>query len=256
MFVQFKFALGAAALAVLSGATARAETFSQYGVWNAPSFGQERRAVSPSFPQATLPAARATAAPYWRPINPENPMVADGGDRPDIVPEAPPLVMVNSNNTAGTILIDTSARKLYRVNGDGTAFAYPIGVGKEGFAWSGTEKVSRIAAWPDWYPPAEMRARKPGLPEKMMGGLLNPLGAKAIYLGNSLYRIHGTDAPQTVGRAESSGCIRMLNAHVVHLASLVDVGTTVIVAPALDPGFVVAEIPKPQPVRTRYAASR
>lgn len=167
--------------------------------------------------------------------------MADGGARPDIAPVAPQRVAFQSNYEAGVIIVDTGDRKLFRVNGDGTAFMYPIGVGREGFAWQGEEKVSRIASWPDWYPPAEMRQRRPELPEKMLGGLLNPLGARAIYLGNTLYRIHGTDAPKTVGRAESSGCIRMINENVVHLVGLVKVGDRVIVTPALDPSVVVAE---------------
>ncbi len=170
-------------------------------------------------------------------------MVAAGGARPEIAPVAPELVTFKSNYEAGVLIVDTGDRKLFRVNGDGTAYAYPIGVGREGFSWQGEEQVSRIAEWPDWYPPAEMRQRRPELPEKMLGGVLNPLGARAIYLGNTLYRIHGTDAPKTVGRAESSGCIRMLNEHVVHLTGLVSVGTRVIVTPSLDPSIVVAEDP-------------
>lgn len=170
-------------------------------------------------------------------------MVAAGGARPEIAPVAPELVTFKSNYEAGVLIVDTGDRKLFRVNGDGTAYAYPIGVGREGFSWQGEEQVSRIAEWPDWYPPAEMRQRRPELPEKMLGGVLNPLGARAIYLGNTLYRIHGTDAPKTVGRAESSGCIRMLNEHVVHLAGLVKVGDRVIVTPSLDPNAVVAETP-------------
>lgn len=170
-------------------------------------------------------------------------MVAAGGARPTIAPVAPELVTFKSNYEAGVLIVDTGDRKLFRVNGDGTAYAHPIGVGREGFSWQGEEKISRIAEWPDWYPPADMRQRRPELPEKMLGGVLNPLGARAIYFGNTLYRIHGTDAPKTVGRAESSGCIRMLNEHVVHLVGLVSVGTRVIVTPNLDPSIVVAENP-------------
>ena len=108
--------------------------------------------------------------------------------------------------------------------------------------------------WPDWYPPAEMRKRKPELPERMLGGLNNPLGAKAIYLGNTLYRIHGTNDPKSIGRAESSGCFRMLNAHVLHLASLVQVGTPVTVVRSLGNNPVVAsKQPAPVPKVTQKA---
>ena len=144
---------------------------------------------------------------------------ASGGPRTDIEPVAPPRVAFAGGFVPGSIVIDTSPRKLYFVTGMTSAYAYPIGVGREGFSWTGSEKVSRVADWPDWYPPAEMRKRKPELPEKMLGGVNNPLGAKAIYLGNTLYRIHGTNDPKSIGKAESSGCFRMLNAHVLHLAS-------------------------------------
>lgn len=168
---------------------------------------------------------------------------ASGGPRPDITPVAPPRVAFAGGFVPGSIVIDTSRRKLYYVTGMTQAFAYPIGVGREGFSWTGAEKVSRVADWPDWYPPAEMRKRKPELPEKMLGGVNNPLGAKAIYLGNTLYRIHGTNDPKSIGKAESSGCFRMLNAHVLHLASLVQVGTSVTVVQSLAPNKVASKAP-------------
>lgn len=152
--------------------------------------------------------------------------LASGGPKPSISPQAPQTVSF-SGYAPGTVVIDTAGRKLYYVKGGGTAYRYPIAVGKAGFAWSGTQKVSRIANWPDWTPPAEMRQRKPHLPMKMTGGIYNPLGAKAIYLGSTLYRIHGTNDTSSIGTASSSGCIRMNNGHVVHLASLVGTGTTV-----------------------------
>lgn len=193
--------------------------------------------------------------PLWTPVDPSQPMVADGGGRPNIQPVAPPRVSFSGPYAANSVVIDTSARRLYYINNDATAFVYTISVGKEGFAWSGSETVSRIAWWPDWYPPAEMRQRRPELPEKMIGGVKNPLGAMAIYLGNSLYRIHGTDAPKTIGRAESSGCFRMVNENVVHLAARVTVGTQVLVVPQLDPSAVVAEVsgasPTVQPASSR-----
>jgi lipoprotein-anchoring transpeptidase ErfK/SrfK len=109
------------------------------------------------------------------------------------------------------------------------ALSYPVSVGREGFSWTGTQRITRVANWPDWHPPAEMRQRDPRLPEKMTGGIRNPLGAKALYLGSTLYRIHGTSDARSIGRAASSGCFRMHNRHVVDLARRVGVGTKVVV---------------------------
>ena len=169
---------------------------------------------------------------------------APGGARPFIAAVAPPEVPFSGPYEPGSIVIDTSARKLYYVTSPSRAFAYAIGVGREGFAWSGSEKVSRIQDWPDWYPPADMRRRKPDLPARMLGGIRNPLGAKAIYLGNTLYRIHGTNDPKSIGKAQSSGCFRMLNENVLHLATLVHVGTPVTVVRSLGGGIASAERPK------------
>jgi lipoprotein-anchoring transpeptidase ErfK/SrfK len=155
------------------------------------------------------------------------PKLMQGGPRPNIAPEAPPIVSLSKSEPAGTIIIDSRGRRLLYTLSGNRAYEYPISVGREGFAWTGTEKISRIAAWPDWHPPAEMRQREPYLPKTMYGGIRNPLGAKALYLGNSLYRIHGTNDPKTIGRAASSGCFRMMNQHVIHLASLANVGTPV-----------------------------
>ena len=176
----------------------------------------------------------------------DKPEGVSGGARPVIDPQTPPLMAFRGSYGAGQVVIDTNARKLYYVTRPGAAYAYPIGVGREGFSWTGSEKVSRIQDWPDWYPPAEMRKRKPELPERMLGGINNPLGAKAIYLGNTLYRIHGTNDPKSIGRAESSGCFRMLNAHVLHLASLVQPGTQVTVVRSLN-GAAVASAPAERP---------
>jgi lipoprotein-anchoring transpeptidase ErfK/SrfK len=133
----------------------------------------------------------------------------------------------------GEIVIDTRARKLYFAIDDTSAYAYPISVGRDGFKWSGTETISRVATWPDWHPPHEMRKRDPSLPVKMTGGVRNPLGAVALYLGDTLYRIHGTNDRKSIGRASSSGCFRMLNEHATHLAQLVGPGTVVQVLPHL-----------------------
>ncbi|MBA2127283.1 L,D-transpeptidase [Hyphomicrobium methylovorum] len=150
-----------------------------------------------------------------------------GGGQPNIAATAPPKVRFPNSYAAGSIVIDTAGRQLYYVLSSSSAYRYPIAVGKQGFAWSGVEKISRKVAWPDWYPPAEMRARKPGLPEHMKGGIHNPLGAMALYLGNTLYRIHGTNDVRSIGTASSSGCIRMKNGHVMHLSKIAGVGTTV-----------------------------
>ncbi|MFT3731587.1 MAG: L,D-transpeptidase [Hyphomicrobium sp.] len=159
----------------------------------------------------------------------DNKQSLTGGGQPHISAKAPPKVSFRSGYAPGSVIIDTADRRLYYVLTSSTAYSYPIAVGKEGFAWTGTEKISKKVAWPDWIPPAEMRARKPGLPERMSGGVRNPLGAMALYLGNTLYRIHGTNDASSIGTAASSGCIRMTNANVVHLASLADIGTTVYV---------------------------
>lgn len=161
------------------------------------------------------------------------PPLMDGGGRPLIRPQAPDQIVFYNTEEPGTILIDTAGRKLYLTLSARSSLIYPISVGREGFTWTGTEKIARIAAWPDWHPPKEMRERDPRLPKKMLGGIRNPLGATALFLGNSLYRIHGTNDPKSIGRAASSGCFRMLNGHALHLASMVSVGTIVKVLPNL-----------------------
>jgi lipoprotein-anchoring transpeptidase ErfK/SrfK len=139
------------------------------------------------------------------------------------------LVSVETREAPGTIIIDANQRFLYLVQPDGEAIRYGIGVGREGFGWSGVEKVTRKAEWPGWTPPEEMRARQPGLPSYMPGGPDNPLGARALYLGNTLYRIHGSNEPWTIGQAVSSGCFRMTNEDVTDLYDRVRVGAKVIV---------------------------
>jgi lipoprotein-anchoring transpeptidase ErfK/SrfK len=129
----------------------------------------------------------------------------------------------------GTIVIDTARRFLFLVQGDGTAMRYGIGVGRDGFTWSGVKSVSAKKEWPDWRPPEEMLQRRPDLPGFMAGGPENPLGARALYLGSSLYRIHGSNEPWTIGQAVSSGCFRMRNEDVMDLYERVKVGTKVVV---------------------------
>ncbi|HSM19862.1 MAG TPA: L,D-transpeptidase [Hyphomicrobiales bacterium] len=139
------------------------------------------------------------------------------------------LVEVETSQPPGTILIDTKRRFLYLVQDNGKAIRYGVGVGRPGFEWSGTHRISRKAEWPDWVPPAEMRRRQPYLPAHMQGGPGNPLGARALYIGSTLYRIHGTNEAQTIGAAVSSGCIRILNADVIDLYEKVDVGAKLVV---------------------------
>ena len=138
-------------------------------------------------------------------------------------------VTYNSKERAGTLIIDTPAKRLYYVLGNGQAIRYGIGVGKPGFEWAGVKTVTRKEEWPDWRPPEEMIRRRPDLPRFMPGGPSNPLGARAMYLGSSLYRIHGSNEPESIGKAVSSGCIRMMNADVIDLFNRVKVGTKVVV---------------------------
>jgi lipoprotein-anchoring transpeptidase ErfK/SrfK len=141
------------------------------------------------------------------------------------------LVDYRTKEPAGTIIVDTPNTYLYLVLGDGKALRYGVGVGREGFTWSGAERVTRMAEWPDWNPPEEMIVRQPYLPRFMAGGETNPLGARALYLGNTIYRIHGTNQPSTIGTFVSSGCIRLINEDVEDLYSRVQVGTRVVVLP-------------------------
>ena len=145
------------------------------------------------------------------------------------------LVKFPTREPAGTIIIDTPHTYLYLVLGHGQAVRYGIGVGREGFTWAGTERVSRMKEWPDWFPPKEMIERQPYLPRMMAGGPGNPLGARALYLGHTLYRIHGTNQPSTIGKFVSSGCIRLLNSDIEDLYSRVQVGSRVIVLPSAKP---------------------
>ena len=151
-------------------------------------------------------------------------------------------VALNTTEAPGTIIIDTGNTALYYVLGGGRAIRYGVGVGREGFTWSGVQTISRKAEWPDWHPPAEMIRRQPYLPRFMAGGPGNPLGARAMYLGSSEYRIHGTNDPTTIGKFVSSGCIRLTNEDVSDLFSRVDVGTKVVVLPKNAPHLAAREL--------------
>ena len=144
------------------------------------------------------------------------------------------VVTYPTREAPGTIIIDTPNTYLYYVLGGGRAMRYGIGVGRDGFTWSGVQSITKKAEWPDWTPPPEMIARQPYLPRYMAGGPGNPLGARAMYLGGTVYRIHGTNAPDTIGTHVSSGCIRLTNADVTDLYSRVNVGTKVVVLPMSD----------------------
>lgn len=139
------------------------------------------------------------------------------------------VVRYETSQPVGTIIVNTKERRLYHIRENGKAMRYGIGVGREGFQWSGTHRITRKAEWPGWTPPPAMRKRQPGLPAYMPGGINNPLGARALYIGSTIYRIHGSNEPWSIGEAVSSGCIRMTNKDVEHLYERVGVGTKVVV---------------------------
>src|SRR5579859_995831 len=161
------------------------------------------------------------------------PAPSDEGDAPFELPARFKRQIVNypTREAAGTIIIDTPNTYLYYLLGGGQAIRYGIGVGRDGFTWSGVQTITKKAEWPDWTPPPEMIARQPYLPRQMAGGPGNPLGARAMYLGGTIYRIHGTNQPSTIGTHVSSGCIRLTNQDVTDLYSRVNVGTRVVVLP-------------------------
>src|SRR5258707_10497615 len=201
-------------------------------------------------PQSSFPSERMTLAP------------ADEGDA-SAIPERlrRATVAFDTREAPGTIIIDTGNTALYFVLGQGRAIRYGVGVGREGFTWSGVQTISRKAEWPDWYPPSEMIARQPYLPRFVAGGPGNPLGARAMYLGSSAYRIHGTNDPSTIGKFVSSGCIRLTNEDVADLFSRVNVGTKVVVLPKHSPRLeaegtnTVRPTPtQPRPVVTTLSA--
>ncbi len=155
------------------------------------------------------------------------PRAPDG--RPQAVAIPREVVPFAGAYAPGTVIINTSERRLYYVLGNGQAIRYGVGVGRPGFEWSGVRFISSKREWPDWTPPAQMLRRRPDLPRHMAGGLDNPLGARAMYLSGTLYRIHGSNEPESIGQAVSSGCIRMTNDDVVDLYSRVKIGTKVVV---------------------------
>jgi len=175
----------------------------------------------------------------WSGPRPEQSMIAD---QPGYVPNADEeelpaeyqrqMVFFRTTEAPGTIIVNTSERFLYLVQGNNRAIRYGIGVGRDGFQWAGLKRIERKAEWPDWTPPPEMIERQPYLPRFMAGGPGNPMGARALYIGGTVYRIHGTNQPQTIGSAVSSGCFRLTNPDVTDLYERVPVGTRVVVLQA------------------------
>ena len=224
-----RVALGAVAVAaagygLLSGPASEQPT-------RKPSAQEARASSSPVYVATPVHAAAPAAAPAPIPAPAPAPLV-----EPPKAAEGPgalvrQVVDYASRQPAGTVIIDTRNTFLYLVLNDTQAMRYGIGVGREGFAWSGEQTVARKAEWPDWRPPAEMVVRQPYLPRFMAGGPTNPLGARAMYLGETEYRIHGTNKPDTIGKRVSSGCIRLTNDDVTDLYDRVKVGAKVIVLP-------------------------
>jgi len=212
-----------------------------------------------SSPQSSFPSSTMTLPPTGSALTDQG----DGGS--SAVPERlrRAVVAFNSREAPGTVIIDTGNTALYYVLGQNRAIRYGVGVGREGFTWSGTQTITRKAEWPDWHPPAQMIARQPYLPRFMAGGPGNPLGARAMYLGSSEYRIHGTNDPSTIGKFVSSGCIRLTNEDVADLFSRVDVGTRVVVLPKnsrnLEANIAITVRPtatQPRPVVTTLPSGR
>jgi lipoprotein-anchoring transpeptidase ErfK/SrfK len=183
------------------------ERYQQQPAYQQPAYQQEP-------PQGALLPQEEASDPRQRPFDPKF---------------EKQLVEYHGKESPGTIVIDTPNKFLYLVQGDGKALRYGVGVGKPGFSWSGVKTISAKKEWPDWTPPAEMLVRRPDLPRHMEGGPANPLGARAMYLGSSLYRIHGSNEPWTIGTNVSSGCIRMRNEDVIDLYGRVNVGARVVV---------------------------
>jgi lipoprotein-anchoring transpeptidase ErfK/SrfK len=198
-----------------------------------------------STPQSSFPTDNVM-------VTPDQPAMSDDGDGSDagVLPERlrRTTVALETREAPGTVIIDTGNTALYFVLGQGRAIRYGVGVGRQGFTWAGVQTITRKAEWPDWHPPAEMIARQPYLPRFMAGGPGNPLGARAMYLGSSEYRIHGTNDPTTIGKFVSSGCIRLTNEDVADLFSRVDVGTKVVVLPKNAPHVEARAMPTARPV--------
>jgi len=204
--------------------------------------------AEPRFAYLTVPA-QSQIAPQYEAV----PAEQDEADGPLDRRLQRQIVDYATNEAPGTVVIDTPHTYLYFVLGSGKALRYGIGVGREGFTWSGVKSVARKAEWPDWYPPSTMIARQPYLPRMTAGGPGNPLGARAIYIGGTEYRIHGTNAPSTIGKRVSSGCIRLTNEDVTDLYERVQIGAKVVVLPQSAPSHVAQsrEPARPQQVQSQ-----
>src|ERR1700738_3994267 len=201
-------------------------------------------------PQSAFPSDNGLAPPA--------PVLTDEGDgSASLLPERlrRAVVAYDTREAPGTVIIDTPNTALYYVLGQGRAVRYGVGVGREGFTWAGVQTISRKAEWPDWYPPAEMIARQPYLPRFVAGGPGNPLGARALYLGGTAYRIHGTNDPSTIGKFVSSGCIRLTHGDVADLFRRVDVGTRVVVLPKGAPHFEARGLEAKRTIAVRPSAA-
>ncbi|MEZ2144761.1 L,D-transpeptidase [Bradyrhizobium sp. DN5] len=225
-----RVAIGAVAVAVVGYSLLSRPTSVQ--PIRKPTAQQAQASSTPVYVATPVRAAAAAPAPAPAPIPAPAPLVEPpkAADGPGAFVRQ--VVDYASHQTPGTVIIDTGNTFLYFVLNDRQAMRYGIGVGREGFTWSGEQTVARKAEWPDWHPPAEMVSRQPYLPRFMAGGPGNPLGARAMYLGETEYRIHGTNKPDTIGKRVSSGCIRLTNEDVVDLYERVKVGAKVIVLPA------------------------
>ncbi len=216
-------------------------------------------------PEPSVADGTSAPEPSYGPGDPQAPTATPGQPQPSGSNNAPPdrvaglpredqpesepppqfrrqLVAYATTEPAGTIIVDTPHTFLYLVLGQGKALRYGIGVGRAGFTWSGTERISRMSQWPDWHPPNQMIARQPYLPRFTAGGEGNPMGARALYLGDTEYRIHGTNQPATIGHFVSSGCIRLTNEDVEDLYTRVSVGTRVVVLPGSPPVPASAQV--------------
>jgi lipoprotein-anchoring transpeptidase ErfK/SrfK len=184
-----------------------------------------------SFLSAQAMAQQPFPFPFFQPTMEDVAPGVDHGNSDRSLPEdfQRQAVFYRSQHPPGTIIVETTERHLYVIENETRALRYGIGVGRDGFTWAGLLKITRKTEWPDWRPPPEMIERQPYLPRFMAGGPGNPLGARAMYLGNTIYRIHGTNAPETIGQAVSSGCFRLVNDDVADLYNRVPVGTHVIV---------------------------
>jgi lipoprotein-anchoring transpeptidase ErfK/SrfK len=232
-------------LQIPQGSEAAASSRPSYGVPPAPAPAEE---------ETTRPPLAIGPGQVGQGTTDADPRTMMAAFPPEVRPEAGPrkalppqfrrtLVDYYTKEPAGTLIVDTQNTYLYLVLGQGKALRYGIGVGREGFTWSGSERVTKMAEWPDWNPPEEMIVRQPYLPRFMAGGETNPLGARALYLGKTIYRIHGTNQPSTIGTFVSSGCIRLTNEDVTDLYTRVKVGTRVVVLPGKPPASAAGTPP-------------